>query len=73
MPTRLRRNPDAAAIQRRHRDAEPVALFADQPVFVHDRVERDVVRDRRVEPELLLRARHIDVVAVDDERGHTAC
>ena len=72
MPDRLRGDSDPAAVERRHRKTEPVTLLSDQPVFIDDRVESDVVRHRRVEPELLLGASDLDVTAVDDERGHAA-
>ena len=46
--------------------------LAEQPVVIDIRIDRDVVRDRRVEPELLLGACHGDLVGVDDERRDAA-
>ena len=65
---RLRRDADPAAVERGHRDGEALALVVQQAVAVDVRVlDRDRVRRRRVEAELLLAAGDADVVGVEDE------
>ena len=66
-PDRLRGDPDPAAVERRHRDVEALALLVQQPVGVDARVDGDRVRGRGVEPELLLAAGDADVVGIEDE------
>jgi hypothetical protein len=70
-PERLRCDPDPAAVERRHRNVEALALVVQQPVPTHlDALDDDVVRHRRVEAELLLLPRDPDVVGVEHERRH---
>ena len=70
---RLRGDPDAAAVERLHRDAEALALLVQQPVAADERaLDHDVVRHRRVEAELLLVARDAHVLGVEDERADAA-
>ena len=70
---RLCGDPDPPAVERRHRDGEALPLLVQEPVGVDvDVVEAEVRRRGRVEPELLLLARHLDVVGVEDERGDAA-
>ncbi len=69
-PQRLGADADAAAVQGRHRDAEPSAFLVEQaigpdPHALHD----DVVGDRRVQPELLLVAGDAYVLGVEHEGG----
>ena len=45
-PDRLRGDPDPAAVERRHRDVEALALLVQQPVGVDARVDGDRVRGR---------------------------
>ena len=71
-PDRLRGDPDPAAVERRHRDVEALALLVQQPVGVDVRVHRDRVRRRGVEPELLLAAGDTDLVGVEHERRDAA-
>ncbi len=69
----LGRDPDAPAVEGRHRDDEPLPLLVQEPVAVHDdAVETEVRGRRRVEPELLLLAGHLDVIGVEQERGYAA-
>ena len=71
---RLRRDSDPAAVERLHRDPEAVVLVSQQPVAANQRaLDQDVVRHRRVEPELLLVAGDAHVVGVEHERADTAC
>ena len=72
-PDRLRGDPDPAAVEGLHRDAEALVLLVQQPVPVDERAfDDEVVRRRRVEPELLLVARDADVVGVEDEGADAA-
>ena len=72
-PDRLRRDPDAAAVERRHRDREPLPLVVEQPVAPDAHaVDADVRRRRRVEAELLLLAHHRHLVAVEQEARDAA-
>ena len=67
---RLRGDPDAPAVERRHRDAEAATLLVQQPIALDVRVlDREIRGRRRVEPELLLLARHAHVRCVEDEAG----
>src|SRR5581483_5367097 len=51
----LRRDADTAAVERLHRDPEALVLLAQEAVAADDgALDRDVVRRRRVQPELLL-------------------
>ncbi len=70
---RLRRDPDPPAVERRHRDREALPLVVQHAVAVDERVlDRDRVRHRRVEAELLLAAGHADVLRIEDERRDAA-
>ena len=71
-PERLRGDPDPAAVEGRHRDAETSVLLVQEPVTADVRVDHDVVRDRRVEPELLLVPGHADMVGVEHECADSA-
>ena len=65
---RLRGDPDAAAVERRHRDPEAAALLVQQAVALDPCVLEHEVRGRRgVQAELLLLARDPDVPGVEDE------
>ena len=67
---RLRGDPDPPAVERRHRDAEALALLVQEAVAADERaLDDDVVRRRRVEAELLLVARDAHVLGVEDERA----
>src|SRR6266536_114560 len=74
-PDRLRRDPDPAAVHRRHRDLESVALLA-QPVFRRDGDvgKKDLDGARRVDAQLDLVTRPVEAgaVGIDDERGDSA-
>ena len=72
-PERLRGDPDAAAVERRHRDAEAAALLVEQPVAADARaLDREIDGRRRVEAELLLLARDPHVLGVEDEARDAA-
>ena len=70
---RLRGDTDPAAVERRHRDGEALVLLVQEAVALDVRaLDDDVVRRRRVETELLLVARHANVIGVEDEGGHAS-
>jgi hypothetical protein len=71
-PEGLGGNPDPAAVERRHRDREALALLVQEPVSVHVRIDPQLGGRRRVQSELLLLARHLHVLAVEDERRDAA-
>ena len=72
-PERLRRNADAAAVQRGHRHPEAAVLFVEQTIAAHTcAFDDDVVRHRGVQSQLLLVPRHAHVLGVEDERAHSA-
>ena len=72
-PHRLRGDPDPPAVEGRHRDPEAAVLLAEQAVATDAGVvEADVGRRGRVEAELLLLARDLDVAAVDEEGADAA-
>ena len=72
-PDGLRRDPDPPAVEGRHRDDEALALLVEHAVAVDERaVETQVGRRGRVEPELLLLARHLHVLGVEQEGGDAA-
>src|SRR5690606_3909996 len=72
---RLRRDPDAAAVERRHRHHEALALAADASRLRHEAaLEGHAARHGGVLPELLLGApeRHAVGTLLDEERAHAA-
>ena len=67
---RLCADADAAAVERRHRNREALALLMQEPVSPHPRIlDDDVGGHGRVEAELLLDPRRAHVLRVEDERG----
>ena len=73
-PDRLRGDADPAAVERRHRHREALPFLVQKPVGVDvGAVEPQVGRRGRVDPELLLLPRDLDVLRVEDERRDTAC
>jgi hypothetical protein len=65
--------PTASAVERLHRDAKAVVLLVQQAVAADDgTLDHDVVRRRRIEPELLLVASHPHVLRVEHECADAA-
>ena len=72
-PERLGGDPDPAAVERRHRDREALALLVQKPVAGRPgALDHEIDGRRRVEAELLLLARHPHVLGVEEERRDAA-
>src|SRR5262249_36809884 len=72
-PERLCGDADPSAVECRHRDPEAAPLLVQESVAPHVRsVDREIRRDRGVEAELLLLARHANVLLVEDEARDAA-